>query len=105
MKRPVRLRLSRAKGFALQRESKRINGLDAVNVARPSRWGNPFRIGPERTRGEAIAMFREALARGELPFGIADVRAELRGKNLACWCPEGEPCHAEVLLRIANART
>lgn len=27
----------------------------------------------------------------------------LRGKNLACWCPVGSPCHADVLLRIANA--
>lgn len=33
---------------------------------------------------------------------IAEIQAELRGKNLACWCKEGEPCHALVLLEIAN---
>jgi hypothetical protein len=27
----------------------------------------------------------------------------LRGKDLACWCREGEPCHADVWLRLANA--
>lgn len=27
---------------------------------------------------------------------------ELRGKDLACWCPLDQPCHAEVLLELAN---
>lgn len=27
---------------------------------------------------------------------------ELRGKNLACWCPLNQPCHADVLLKLAN---
>lgn len=31
----------------------------------------------------------------------ADI-AELRGKNLACWCPLDQPCHADVLLELAN---
>lgn len=30
------------------------------------------------------------------------VKLELRGKNLACFCPEGEPCHADILLKVAN---
>ena len=29
-------------------------------------------------------------------------KAQLRGKNLACWCPIGQPCHADVLLKIVN---
>jgi hypothetical protein len=29
----------------------------------------------------------------------------LRGKNLACWCKLGEPCHADVLLELANGKT
>ncbi|WP_338610677.1 DUF4326 domain-containing protein [Pelagibacterium nitratireducens] len=41
---PVRLRLSRAKGFDLQAHSLAINGLPAVNCARPSKWGNPYRV-------------------------------------------------------------
>lgn len=33
---------------------------------------------------------------------VDQIRAELRGKNLACWCPLGQPCHADVLIEIAN---
>jgi hypothetical protein len=28
---------------------------------------------------------------------------QLRGKDLACWCPLDQPCHADVLLEIANS--
>lgn len=28
--------------------------------------------------------------------------APLRGKDLACWCPLDQPCHADVLLEVAN---
>ncbi len=45
MSRPVRIQLSRRGGFNLQRASLGLNGLPAVNVARPSKWGNPFHIG------------------------------------------------------------
>lgn len=31
------------------------------------------------------------------------VKRELKGKNLMCWCPLGEPCHADILLQIANS--
>ena len=51
--------------------------------------------------------------KGKIPAGnpttIDDVRRDLRGKNLACWCPlvdnDGNrvPCHADVLLELANA--
>jgi hypothetical protein len=73
-------------------------------VARPSRWGNPFVVGPGCSRADAVAQFEHALASGDgaLGFTIADVRYELAGKDLACWCPPGEPCHADVLLRVAN---
>ena len=27
---------------------------------------------------------------------------ELRGHDLACWCPLDGPCHADVLLELAN---
>ena len=75
-----------------------------VIVARPSRWGNPFRIGDGCTRAEAVAAFEHALANDEpsLTFTIDDVRRELVGRDLACWCPLDQPCHADVLLRIAN---
>lgn len=35
--------------------------------------------------------------------GLAEAIAELRGKDLACWCPLDQPCHADVLLAIANS--
>ena len=75
-----------------------------VVVARPSRWGNPFRIDEDRTRAEAVAAFERAVARGDptLAFTIDDVRRELAGHDLACWCPLDQPCHADVLLRLAN---
>jgi len=33
---------------------------------------------------------------------VNEIRAELAGKNLACWCPLDQPCHADVLLELAN---
>ena len=45
MTRPIRLRLSRRKGFSLQAHSLATNGLSAVNVSRASIWGNPFVVG------------------------------------------------------------
>lgn len=98
---PVRLRLSRRKGFNLQALSRATNGLDAVNVARPSRWGNQWKV--ERfstvcsTAKQAVDLFRKH----DLPKLRRAARTELRGKNLACWCPPG-PCHADILLELAN---
>lgn len=73
----------------------------AVVVARPSRWGNPFRVGVDGDRAECVARYRAALDAGDLPFGVGDVRRELAGRDLACWCRPGEPCHADVLLDVA----
>jgi hypothetical protein len=100
---PVRLRLSRKKGFELQKLSRSINGREAVSVTRPGRWGNPFKVTRERPLALAIAQFREALEAGTLPYSKTEVMKQLRGKNLACWCKPGAPCHADILLEIANA--
>lgn len=113
---PVRLQLSRRKGFNLQALSHATNGLDAVRVARPGAWGNPFRVAPrieeegivipEITRESAVTLYREYIERCLSSVSAHHVRAamdeHLRGKNLACWCKPGEPCHADVLLEIAN---
>lgn len=45
MTKPVRLQLSRKRGFNLQEHSLSVNGLPAVNCARPSLYSNPFKIG------------------------------------------------------------
>ena len=115
MTRPVRIRLSRAKGFNLKAESEAINGLPAVSVARgPGRkWGNPWPVGKEGPFGRAgdaeaaVYFFREMFSDPELAEAagypsVAEIRAELRGKNLACFCPLDAPCHADVLLELAN---
>jgi hypothetical protein len=101
---PRRLQLSRRKGFNLQATSRATNGLVAVRVARPGKWGNPFRIGRDGNQAECVARFREfatAKARAE-PEWLAALAAELGGRNLACWCRPGTPCHADVLLALAN---
>jgi hypothetical protein len=101
MRRPKRVRLSRAKGFKLPE--------GAVVVARPSRWGNPFRIGapdPETgepmTREAAVSHYRALVHAPEQAELRAAVRRELKGKDLACWCSLDGPCHADALIAIAN---
>lgn len=73
---------------------------NTVYVGRPSGWGNPFKIGEHGTREEVIAKYREWFECH--PWAKRKAVRELRGKNLACWCAP-EPCHADVLLEIANA--
>jgi len=85
---------------------------DAVYVGRPTKWGNPFAVlpGPEtmiERHQAAVDAFRRALLAGDLGVTVEDVRRELRGRDLACWCPvvfrgEHVPCHADVLLEVAN---
>jgi hypothetical protein len=78
---------------------------NTVKVCRPSKYGNPHRVGfcpacgVEHTQEEAVAEFRAMLELAEIPADLS----ELRGKNLACWCRAGTPCHADVLLEWANA--
>ena len=69
----------------------------AIYVGRPSRWGNPFRIGRDGTREEVIRKFRDSLTEQDL----IEIRHDLRGANLGCWCAP-KACHADVLLEIAN---
>lgn len=132
MTQPRRIQLSRKKGFNLQEYSLALNGLPAVKVTRPGKWGNPFPVDHEGTamhclslglNGEdrtdrataAVDLFRRCVEGGcvnELvaaflpPFGsaplIRHIQRDLRGKNLACFCRLDQPCHASVLLEIAN---
>lgn len=113
---PVRIQLSRAKGWRMPE--------GAISVARPTVFGNPFTVHDCREAGyrgtdeelaaRCVSAFRVWLgpmwrtnwdgpeseaARAALLSRLSD----LRGKNLACWCKLGSPCHADVLLEIANA--
>jgi hypothetical protein len=76
----------------------------AVKVTRPGRWGNPHPIGKlcRRCGGGTVHDRLEAIALYRDEVDPQVVRRELRGRDLACWCRPDEPCHADVLLEIAN---
>lgn len=79
-------------------------------VSRPHRWGNPFRLADFGSPQECVDRFRDWLlsdAPSEHEEDHAWMRqhiAELRGKSLGCYCPLDAPCHADVLLKLANGR-
>jgi hypothetical protein len=101
---PRRIQLSRERGWRMP--------AGAVSVARPTRWGNPYRVKPTRGRGGSVDWM---VATRESPDGIYTFCCEedairlaldlapLRGHDLACWCPLSWPCHADVLLELANS--
>ncbi len=103
---PKRIQRKRQRGWRMPE--------NAVYVGRPGKWGNPFVVGkPYRdlfgpaqpcTQEMAVKWFRAWLTADD-GFGgkrlLEDIEA-LRGKNLACWCRLDRPCHADVLLEIAN---
>lgn len=89
---PVRIQRKRAKGWTMPP--------NAVYVGRPTKWGNPCPVETYGGRKEAVAGFRRYL-RARMYFNSLEP-TELRGKDLACWCPLDQPCHADVLLEIAN---
>jgi len=113
---PQRIQLSRRKGFNLDKISNGWNGREAVNCARPGPWGNPFSVLPNIKPGtrvaggmgyvavptveDAIDCFEEYIK--SHPEFMKAIKVHLRGKNLACWCPPNQPCHCDVLLKIAN---
>lgn len=102
---PARVRLQRGKKLPPNTRS----------VARPSRWGNPVKIGddishylPDCTRAtakDAVAFFRTLCEADQAadPDKFAAWLAPLRGFDLACYCAPTAPCHADVLLELANA--
>jgi hypothetical protein len=126
---PQRVQRKRVKGW---RKPK-----DCVNCARPGPWGNPYRVkwsaaGTRIIRAgrlvgrwhdhrealrQVVALFRNALLIGDLPFTAEQVRA-LKGKDLMCYCAlcpkhaDGKrwneecddcaPCHVDILLAVAQ---
>lgn len=102
---PKRIQLRRTKGWKKPE--------NAVVVSRPSVWGNPFFIGaelnmkgdmfmiPVRDAATSLALYRSWIFTQD----VLRVKAVefLRGRDLCCWCPLEKPCHADILLEIANA--
>ena len=68
----------------------------AVYVGRRSRWGNPYHLGVHGTPEHCVRLF-VVHYRANAAYR-AEVRRRLAGKDLACWCPLDQPCHAGVLL-------
>ena len=142
---PVRLQLSRRKGFNLQALSQATNGLPAVSVMRPGHWGNPFPVAKvaralagsydwsgrctaplwnswatSHLRGSGSGEIEAEIERIAAATAVAMFAAEarhfartdaagfvawlspLKGRNLACSCKPDAPCHADVLLELAN---
>jgi hypothetical protein len=82
----------------------------AVYVGRPTIWGNPFDMSRGETRMSVLTWYRMWLTGKKNKAGSDLLRdeilsryLELRGKDLCCWCPLDQPCHADVLLELANA--
>lgn len=96
---PIRIQRSR------QHKMVSPNGLPIVYVGRPTMWGNPFVVGEMTSDGKIVkdaemaAGLYRMLATVKFPSVI---KQELKEKNLACWCKIGHPCHADILLEIAN---
>jgi hypothetical protein len=121
---PERIQRSRVKGWRMPE--------GAIYVGRPTKWGNPWVIDtssglvvgpgqfyshdPTASRSLAVALYRDWLRLGNQSPALSGTRdyavtrriildglAELRGHDLACWCPlDGQLCHADVLLELAN---
>lgn len=115
---PQRIQLRRTKGWRLP--------AGAIVVSRPTKWGNPFTLW---TVPDAVELYRRWLAGevdraewerrlaadkqplvAQLKIGNLELKrtnilnhiAQLRDSDLACWCPLDKPCHADVLLELAN---
>ena len=104
---PERIQLRRTKGWKMPENT--------VKVDRTTAFGNPFVVGKPggaytakvTDRRHAYLLFKSIA--WDQPRLVAAAREQLRGKNLACWCPKDDPyedvCHAAVLLEIANSQS
>lgn len=75
-----------------------------VYIGRPSKYGNPFSIGVDGTRSEVIRKYERWINLPEQSELRADIKRELAGKILGCWC-KPLACHGDVILRIINGNT
>ena len=98
---PKRIQRKRTKGWRMPPNT--------VYVGRPSKWGNPFKVEGRNvihldnrlTFNSHEKALEYSLNRFNALVYIYDL-SELKGKDLACWCKIGEPCHADILLKLAN---
>ena len=74
---------------------------NSVYVGRPSKWGNPYEIGNGYSREDVVKLY-DLWIRNQREL-LEDL-AELKGKDLVCWCAP-KLCHADILLARANGDT
>jgi len=106
---PKRIQRKRTKGWKMPENT--------VYVGRPTKWGNPFNTKEAKEHWHtcdscedmcndcAVSLYRTWLEGGHWSSIISVLKniPELKGKDLACWCRLDQPCHADILLEIANA--
>lgn len=103
---PKRIQRRRTKGWRMPENT--------LSVCRPGPWGNPFVVGRHGTRDECVDKY-DWMAAGLFDYKLDNIKEQkaanryigehvgkLRGKNLACFCKVGDPCHGDVLLYLAN---
>jgi hypothetical protein len=107
---PIRVQRKRSKGWRMPENT--------VYVGRPTKWGNPYKVGeswwnPNRGQfffvtptsiNQCVSLYRMYATNcmeDQYSWMIKEIQ-ELRGKNLACFCPLDQACHADVLLELAN---
>jgi len=92
---PKRVQRKRTKGWRMPPNT--------VYVGRPTKWGNPFKMGGVfSSREESLWYYRSWLNRQiDLDPTFLD---PLKGKDLACWCRPDQPCHGDILLEFLERR-
>jgi hypothetical protein len=107
---PERVQRKRTKGFKMPPNT--------IYVGRPTKFGNPFGwqaglqegYSEEQCKRLVVKFYKDWILGNEYfnpvvygqPPKVEDIKKALKGKNLACWCKEGTPCHADVLIELAN---
>jgi hypothetical protein len=106
----IAVQLQRTKGWRMPPHTRKVD--------RTTMYGNPF-----NRKGEDIVQLHRSWLTGQITDAMIEARypalvakhliarrqhvratlSELRGLNLACWCPLNQPCHADLLLELANA--
>lgn len=117
---PIRIQRKRTKGWRMPPNT--------IYVGRPSLFGNLYRVTPNDYGGYDVnsaitpwpfiiensptsRVFSERI--DAIKYSVNLYRSEveprrdficqhLHGHDLACWCPLDHPCHADVLLELAN---
>lgn len=107
---PIRIQRSRRKDYKTPENT--------IYVGRPTKWGNPFEISDTVSREQVVNQYFECVLSNIMTYvyfdelqasinfdrfkWIAENLHTLKGKNLSCWCKLDQPCHADILLKLAN---